>query len=66
MSRRRCSEPCSSATHRQGGRGCYGAQFGEGDDDWNIEPLATVNFAVETNLGGILENEASIKQSRAH
>jgi hypothetical protein len=34
----------------------HGAQFG--DDDWKIEPLATVNFPIETGLGAILENEA--------
>lgn len=27
-------------------------------DDWAIEPLATVNFPIETNLGGVLEDQA--------
>ena len=36
----------------------HNAQFGQGNDDWTIQPLATINFPVETDLGGILENEA--------
>ena len=36
----------------------HNAQFGDGDHDWKIEPLATVNCPIEIDLGGILETQA--------
>ena len=48
-SRKRKSErPVLVGRHAEA-RGC--TQFEEGDDDFKIEPLATVNFPVETGLG---------------